>query len=241
MKRYLTLFLKELKGLSAVFFMLTATYLFFVLYLLYTDISQILAESAFNVRSSLQAFMTISLLIFPGILFYTFYEGRAQHTVYQAQAIPVPRYMLLLLRFLTLLSISVFIAVLLSLCNAVIDLKIIALYFRDEGIYRNPVTGAFRFFTLGYVMLGIGVLVTAVLSVIKRNHVIVGIAGFFLMLVFNVYLTKMFNISVLYNTVSMDFHAENSPEYTANIVFQLLPGTVYLLSGLFIYHRYSDM
>ncbi|MFC1538318.1 hypothetical protein ACFL6H_02755 [Candidatus Latescibacterota bacterium] len=240
-KKYWLLYVKELKALSAPFLMLVATYLSFVFYLLFTDMSYMFKAYAFNFRESLMAFMNISLLIFPGILFYTFYDEREQHTSHQMQSLPVPRYMILLQKFLALMSISAVIAVLLTLCYYIIDLRILVYTVPDNVFRRNPVLSTFRFLSLSYVMLGIGVLTTAVLSVIKRYHVLTGIVGFTLLFALYVYITRLFNTAVLNNNLAVTMLPDNSTAYVMNIIFPVLPGTLCVLLGLYLFHRFSDI
>lgn len=240
--KYWLLYKKELKALSAPFFILTATYVFFILYFLFSDEPFNVMENAYNYRDGLLIFIFISLFIFPGILLYSYYDERANNTAHQMLTFPVPRYTVMLYKFMALLSISVVAVILLSIYYHLFELKMLA----NTNIYYEtgipPVTFALRLFVTSFFMLSLASATVGILSTVKRYHVFIGIVVFGIL--YALYrIMMLFLIHLIFGPGVSDMNGSYLENMSLLLyyVFPLLFGSVYLLFGLYVFHRYNDV
>ncbi|MFC1552089.1 ABC transporter permease [Candidatus Latescibacterota bacterium] len=238
------LYVKELKALRAPLFILSAAYFCYFLFFLLIDVT-LAPRNLFYYREILQVLVMLNMLIIPGLFIYSFYDEKNKHTSHQLLSFPVPRCAVMLNKFFAMMSVAFVAALVLGLCNYIIELRVTVTanpknhWFNDTGMI------SFRFITVSYSMLCIAAATTGILSVMKRYRVMTGVfsfAGFFMLsLRMNKFMRTIYTESVFSDTVAKNAQVFENLLFVVNVYLPLISGTIFLLAGLYVFHKYGDI
>lgn len=222
--KYWSLYIKELKALKAPFIVLAITYVFFILYYLFVDVSHA-PRNLFFYRDTLQLLILLNMLIFPGMFIYLFYDEQMNYTSHQLLSLPIPRYAVMLVKLLALLSISVAAALMISLCHYIVELKILVIADPRSHSLDHPIRNILALVAISYAMLCIANATTGILSAMKRYRIICGIFLFALFFVLYIRIIRIF--IMIYDKIVfpsdfiMNAQSSNNMLFVINAVFPL--------------------
>jgi|GEM_PF-5151690 hypothetical protein len=243
LKKYLPLYLKELKALRGPFIILSGTYLFFVMFFLVIDVSQT-PKNLYYYRNILQVMVMLNMLIFPGLLIYSFYEEKMNNTSHQLLSFPVPRYAFMINKLLAMFSVAAAVALVLGLCNYIIELRVTVIADPKNYHFDDTKMIAFRFISVSYAKLCIAAATVGILSAMKRYRVIsmVLIFGGFIVLYEFIYriIIRIYTHSVLTDEFARSAQAFDNLTFVVNVYLPLIAGSLFLPVGLYVFHKYGD-
>ena len=238
------LYLKELKALRAPLFILSATYLCFFLFFLFVDVTQN-PRNLYNYRDILHVLVMLNMLMFPGLFIYSFYDEKMNHTSHQLLSFPVPRYAVMLNKLLAMLSISFVAALLLALCNYIIELRVTVIADPKNFRFSDSAMITFRNITVSYAMLCIAAATTGLLSVMKRYRVMGGIflfGGFYVIYHrISWFFIRTFSGMVFHSDMEKNAQLFDTMHFVVNVFPPLISGTIFLILGLYVFHKYGDI
>jgi len=252
MKRYLMLYFKEMKASLIPFLILVMTYIVFILNLLYSGaFFETISDGYLYYHRFIQKFLFMSLFIVPGIFMYSLFDEWNTRTSHQMLSLPVPGYIVMLYKYLAVLSMGFIVTMLITVYNYIFELKILSF---DPGTFdvSNQFIFAWTGFSFVFFLLGMASAIVCILTSIKRYHVISGILLFSLFFTLSGLFIKLIKIpieSYLFDLVDGNTWSyvpgqdslENVYIGLMNGFYSIFLGLIFLIFGLVVFQKYSDM
>jgi len=251
-KPYLMLYVKELKASIIPFLILVMTYIAFILYLLFSGaFFETISDGYLYYYRFIQKFLFMSLLIVPGIFMYSMYDEWITRTSHQMLSLPVPGYIVMLYKYLAVLSMGFIVTISITVYNYIFELKILSF---NPGTFdvSNQFIFAWTGFSFVFFLLGMASAIVGILTSIKRYHVLSGILLLSLFFTLSGLFIKLVKIpidSYLFDLVDGNTWSyvpgqdsfENVYIGLMNGFYSIFLGLIFLIFGLFVFHNYNDI
>ncbi len=251
MRMYLMLYFKEMKTSLIPFLILVMTYIVFILYLLYSGAFFETIYGYLYYHRFIQKFLFMSLFIVPGIFMYSLFDEWNTRTSHQMLSLPVSKYIVILYKYLAVLSMGLVVSMLITAYNYIFELKIL-IYIPVKFHVSNQFIFAWAGFSLVFLLLGMACATAGILTSIKKYHVISGMLLFSLFFIFSGWFIKHIKIQIdsyLFDLVDGNTWSyvpgqdsfENVYVGLMNGFYSVLIGLIFLIFGLFVFHKYSEL
>ncbi|MBT4483220.1 MAG: hypothetical protein HOC71_06035 [Candidatus Latescibacteria bacterium] len=250
MKPYLALYWKELKsisGLAVILFILSvAAYIYDFLTRTFPGI-----QYPHLINFSGHRFVFASVFMLPVILAYSLNIERKTKTHYLGLSVPVPKYTSMLCKFLAVISVGILPILALNLFEIGRDIKNIIYVWRavkadpelitflpDKsiliGMFIVYLKDSISYFMRIFVYCGMVCLAQGVKETVKRRRILVWIA---------VFVTSLSIFSVFFERVtgSPTYHLANLRLSGSPAYYCMLAGFTFIIPGLFLYEKYSEV
>jgi len=262
MKRCTKLYLKELKRFALPFVFIVLIFGSFILYIRFSDVA--LDSNAFKYGAgSIQDYLKVSQSVMYGIIYvllslfmyFSLYEEWSTKTSHQMFSLPVPRYCVMLHKYLAVLTMGLVITVLITIYNYFCELKILTL-FPEKFQMTNQLYHALNWFSSIIWLMGMACVIGGVLYGIKRYHVLIGFLLFAVLFKLSgvsiPFMKKMIEPSVFGFTDTHTWthipglriydHVVAGQEIgLINSMYPFFTGLVFLALGLYVFGKFAEV